>query len=96
MQHIDNGNVGIPVRSTLDCNERAFIYDETGCTVSVGHMESLDRVAMSVLGDPENIATAVDMARHFMDYKIRIDACMQYGGSYLKNKPKNNPRPTCL
>ena len=65
--------------------ERRYIFEMTGCTVSVRAKPTNPRAReMSVKGPHAQICRAAALTHEILEEKRRIDACMQYGFSTFK------------
>ena len=73
-------NLGRQIRGTLVQKEQQFLWDLYQVKLAVHRRRLWDKDEMTVMGNPDNICAAVDMARHIMEYKIRQDRCMQVYG----------------
>ena len=73
------GNIDIPPNGTLVYKEQAYIYKATDVKLSVRFRKSWTRRAMSAVGPQGQVDNAVDLARRFMDHKLRIDVCKCVG-----------------
>ena len=68
--------MGAQVRGTLVRREQEFLWDRYRCKVAVHRRHFWDEDEMTVMGKPDNICAAIEMANTIIDFKIRIDACM--------------------
>ena len=73
-------NLGRQIRGTLVRKEQEFLWDLYQVKLAVHRRHLWDKDEMTVMGNPDNICAAVDMARHIMEYKIRQGQCMQMYG----------------
>ena len=84
-EHVYLPYVDAPEMVDLVMIERRYIFEMTGCTVSIRAKRTNPRARqMSVKGPHAQIFRAANLAQEIMGEKRRIDACMQYGFSNFK------------
>ena len=77
--------IGAPDMGDLVMIERRYVFEMTGCNVSIRAKRTNPRARqMSVKGPHAQIFRATTLAQEIMGEKRRIDACMQYGFSNFK------------